>query len=531
MAERKILHVLPTYQKRLSFGVSALLLIVAIALVSFSWASSLRAQARGHVSSQLAPQLIAIDQLTTTILDMRTATVERLDSTDPASHNTTAIDHRRANQLMAEISSDMDPTLTSANSYLTLSADLSAWYQLSHQLSLESTPLPRSIVQKDTAEISVSSDKLLNALRQFRTSVFKDLISQVNLVRVADRWTAVLMSLSAALVVVVASLFWLGARRLLIRPLNELASSINRVASGDLQHSVTSRASQELEIISSSAEAMRLKLISEITDATTRTILDTGDKERRRIAEGLHDEPMQFLSVAKLRSTLLSSEASTVADSEAAAAIADLISGAMTHLRTAIFDLTQPDLDQGLVSAIFSYLEQLSQEIETHFHSDAKEPSELEATILYRAARIACSNAVLHGNARKLTGKLSEGNGRYLLTISDDGSGFAKSRSVSHKPGHLGLASLRKVLQAVGGQLQLVTLEEGLVWIWGSNIVELSDQLVSFPTLLPSSHGTLLAVSLPILSKEHLERQSVSGYPGLSGRYPIGPPILDHPTL
>jgi two-component system sensor kinase FixL len=74
------------------------------------------------------------------------------------------------------------------------------------------------------------------------------------------------------------------------------------------------------------------------------------------------------------------------------------------------------------------------------------------ATALYRIAREAARNAVLHGEARRVVIRLVEGDGRLTLEIRDDGRGMAKVPE--NGPG-MGLQIMRHRAEHAGGTLDI----------------------------------------------------------------------------
>lgn len=68
-------------------------------------------------------------------------------------------------------------------------------------------------------------------------------------------------------------------------------------------------------------------------------------------------------------------------------------------------------------------------------------PSPEIADVLFRIAREALTNAIVHGLADNATIKLSQGNGGLNCTIHDNGSGVTAAQ-LQHRPGHLGTRAM-----------------------------------------------------------------------------------------
>ena len=74
------------------------------------------------------------------------------------------------------------------------------------------------------------------------------------------------------------------------------------------------------------------------------------------------------------------------------------------------------------------------------------------ATALYRIAREAARNAVLHGEARRVVIRLVEDDGSLTLEIRDDGRGMAK---VPEDGPGMGLQIMRHRADHAGGTLEI----------------------------------------------------------------------------
>jgi signal transduction histidine kinase len=80
-------------------------------------------------------------------------------------------------------------------------------------------------------------------------------------------------------------------------------------------------------------------------------------------------------------------------------------------------------------------------------------PPERDFGVL-RIAHEAIHNALRHADASKITVRLREGDGRTLLEVADDGSGFDPSRRELRSK-HLGLTSMEERARELGGRLEI----------------------------------------------------------------------------
>jgi signal transduction histidine kinase len=182
--------------------------------------------------------------------------------------------------------------------------------------------------------------------------------------------------------------------------------------------------------------------------------------ERNRLALELHDAVSQ-----KLFSLVLNAEAaSTLLERDPGAAreqvlrLQELAQDALDELRSLIFELRPPDLEQdGLCGALRKHVEVLRRvqpsPIELELDDGIVREPERDREIL-RVAQEAIANALRHAGASRLTVRLRDGDGRVLLEVEDDGAGFDPTAS-ELRARHLGLTSMEERARRIGGELEL----------------------------------------------------------------------------
>ncbi len=251
---------------------------------------------------------------------------------------------------------------------------------------------------------------------------------------------------------------WLLLRRR-FTPLDELISSMEQVdlATPD-KHVVDARID--------SAEAQRLEAainrmlgrLEAARRAAGRAAIEAQERERRRIAQDLHDEVNQALTAVSLRLQASIEHAPeelrrelTETKSLAGQAMEELLALAR-QLRPAVLD------DHGLLPALNSQVRLFSDQtgIQAGFNvlGDPAELTPEQQLVVYRVTQESLSNVVQHAEAHKVDVELSF-NGRTVLKISDDGRGFASPRE-----GGLGLSGMRERALLVGGHLS-ISSDEG----------------------------------------------------------------------
>jgi signal transduction histidine kinase len=186
-------------------------------------------------------------------------------------------------------------------------------------------------------------------------------------------------------------------------------------------------------------------------------VVQAAEEERRRIANDIHDDPVQKMVVLKMRLELLAKANPDLPDLDDAR---DAVLGTIRSMRHMLFDLRPPILDEeGLGPALRYFLDNseidaawsVADELDT-------EPSTQTRVILYRIAQEALTNARKHAHADEITVRLQERDGGVWMEISDDGVGYTTEGSVVAEPGHLGIAAMRERAEMAGGWCTLRSL-------------------------------------------------------------------------
>jgi PAS domain S-box-containing protein len=178
-------------------------------------------------------------------------------------------------------------------------------------------------------------------------------------------------------------------------------------------------------------------------------------KERKQLAEDLHDDSIQVLTAAVLRLQVFQRH---LGDDPERVEELDQLEGTLRHalerLRHVSFELRPATLDtEGLIPALRVLLEKMREDSAIRFdlvdHLDVDPPLETRITA-YRIAQEALVNVRKHADAERVH-VLAEGRDRgIVLRIQDDGQGFDLSRDTT-EPGHLGLVAMRERAELAGG--------------------------------------------------------------------------------
>jgi two-component system sensor histidine kinase UhpB len=186
-----------------------------------------------------------------------------------------------------------------------------------------------------------------------------------------------------------------------------------------------------------------------------RAVVRAQERERRRIAQDLHDEVNQALTAVSLRLQASIEQAPPDLRRELAET-KQLTTQAMEELLTLARQLRPAVLDDhGLLPALHSQVDHFADQtgIRASFRSrGALRPlSPEEQLVVYRVTQESLSNVAQHSGATSVEVELSS-IGRTMLTVSDDGCGL-RSDTPERSNGELGLSGMRERALLVGGQL------------------------------------------------------------------------------
>ena len=182
--------------------------------------------------------------------------------------------------------------------------------------------------------------------------------------------------------------------------------------------------------------------------------LTAEQRERRRLAELLHDESVQTLSLARQELGDYHRTGRDTSFERARTAIDET----MAQLRGEIFELHPYVLDHaGLVAALNAIADRSAQrmgaEIKVAVDPGAGGRHDELVVVLVREL---LNNAVKHSHATLVEVTVAADAERLELTVRDDGRGFDPSRrDASLLDGHIGLASSEQRVLSAGGTLSV----------------------------------------------------------------------------
>lgn len=192
----------------------------------------------------------------------------------------------------------------------------------------------------------------------------------------------------------------------------------------------------------------------------------TQERERRRIAAGLHDEVGQLLAVARVKlGKLVGKLMPTGAHGEVAGdarEIGALVDRTIAQTRSLTFELSSPVLHElGLGPAVESLCEQLDKESGVRFSVEVEtEPgllSEELRILLYQAVRELCGNVVKHARAPRAEVRVHADRDRIRIVVADEGEGFKSATCADNfdQEGGFGLFAIREMSSQMGGSFEI----------------------------------------------------------------------------
>jgi PAS domain S-box-containing protein len=186
------------------------------------------------------------------------------------------------------------------------------------------------------------------------------------------------------------------------------------------------------------------------------------ERERRRIAQSLHDNIGQILALGKIKFGELTADTKSP---QLADEIRALMDQAIQYTRSLTLELSPPILyEVGFEPAI----EWLAEQIQTQYNlpiqiKDDFQPKPLDSelrVLLYQVVRELLINVGKHSQARQAVVSLERDNDNIRIIVADDGLGFeiAELESRFMKTGHYGLFSIQERLFSIGGK---ITIDSG----------------------------------------------------------------------
>lgn len=224
----------------------------------------------------------------------------------------------------------------------------------------------------------------------------------------------------------------------------------------EINDSFESRVAQRTADATQRAEQLRTLALA---------LADAEARERKRLAQALHDQLQQLLSAAKLKAALTRRGTAEEITRTRIQQLEQLIEGAIAESRSLTLELAPPVLyDAGLNAAIEALTRDIERrrglKFELNCDTSAEPEEEQVRVLVFEAVREMIQNVVLHAEARsvKISSSIPE-TGIIQLSIEDDGKGFdvasLQASRARNESGRFGLLEIRERLHHIGGDLQI----------------------------------------------------------------------------
>jgi signal transduction histidine kinase len=191
-------------------------------------------------------------------------------------------------------------------------------------------------------------------------------------------------------------------------------------------------------------------------------LTNSEEKERQRIAAGLHDSVVQSLIAARIKMTMDRESTPPAADAARLAEADEIIGQAIEDVRSLSFELSSPMLHTvGLEQTVewFAGIFQEAHGIPVHVKSDGspKHLSEQVRIVLFQSIRELLNNVVRHARANQVSITIKKADKNIEIELKDNGVGFDTSRlfQATSRIEGFGLFNIRERLAFVNGSLAL----------------------------------------------------------------------------
>lgn len=239
--------------------------------------------------------------------------------------------------------------------------------------------------------------------------------------------------------------------------LARLARAVRDFGSGTTDRVEAVSGGDEVHELSAAFATMAVRLGERETERKRleREVLETTERERRRIGQDLHDGLGQKLTAASLATSGLITALGSAAPAllPQAENLGRQLLDSITEVRALSHGLAPVALeDDGLTHALHELAEATARTTGVRCVFECPQPVRVPdaalAGHLYRIAQEAVNNALKHATPHELRIGLEQHDGHLLLEVDDDGDGLPETLAAG---GGIGLRIMRHRAQLVGG--------------------------------------------------------------------------------
>jgi len=202
----------------------------------------------------------------------------------------------------------------------------------------------------------------------------------------------------------------------------------------------------------------RILLYQEQLRSLARETARTEAQERRAIAQDLHDRIGQTLATVRIKVDVLAGAAHGAALKTELDGIGELVSRSIADMRTLLFEISPPILDEfGLQAALEWLAEQSGLVVELAVDGAVDPLCEECRSTLFRAVRELLANVTKHAGTPRVKVSIGRSDCVARVSVEDDGVGFdvdaARERMLQERC--FGLFSIRERVRHLGGQFHV----------------------------------------------------------------------------
>ncbi len=186
------------------------------------------------------------------------------------------------------------------------------------------------------------------------------------------------------------------------------------------------------------------------------------EKQRRSIAQGLHDQAGQSLVLIRIMLNEIADCTSLAHKNEKLENVIKTVDQTMNQIRELTFDLSPPELYQfGIEVALESLCERKSKlfniPILFSYDKKSKHLDESDGVLVYQSARELLFNVLKHANATKIRVSINRNKNKIEVTIEDNGIGMDTDQLYSLKGVNkgFGLFSIQERMHYRGGRFYI----------------------------------------------------------------------------
>jgi PAS domain S-box-containing protein len=203
---------------------------------------------------------------------------------------------------------------------------------------------------------------------------------------------------------------------------------------------------------------VRLRKSHDLLRALARHREDEREKERQTIAHQMHEDLAQNLSAIRMSISLLEMIGKAAPPSSLLKSMRDMADRSIASIREMVSVLRPTILDAGIAPALRWLAEDFGKGLGLVFDLALQEEMRLDdetTTLLFRAAKEAIINSVLHGAASHVRLSLEKHGTHCRLRVEDNGRGF--DTDAPFPEGAFGLLGIDEQTQHLCGKLTVIS--------------------------------------------------------------------------